>query len=166
MHAVSLWLVLWTCSICISDHHLSRCPTECHLVHSTAPWQCIVSLRFMTGESGQRLDPVRMVPFGPPIKDPKEVEERLRRAQRAVLNPTVDSQRFLERNQPIIENALNFSTNCVSLEIRGPEVTDLSFCDLPGKSVVGDTCSILLMQVLRLDRQCFRQRTGRGCRRG
>ena len=96
----------------------------------------------MTSESGQPLDPVRMVQFGAPIKDSREVEERLRRAQRAVLNPAVDPSRFLERIQPTIQNALNFSTNCVSLEIKGPDVTDLSFCDLPGRSGTSDVLGL------------------------
>ncbi|KAF8586086.1 hypothetical protein K439DRAFT_1652711 [Ramaria rubella] len=110
----------------------TRCPTECRLIHSTKPWECTVSLRFMTGNSGRPLRSVRNVPFGPPIRDPIDVEERIRRAQRAALNPLVDPQLFLASDQPYHDNALDFTTNSVSLEIRGPEVTDLSFCDLPG----------------------------------
>ncbi|KAF8586089.1 hypothetical protein K439DRAFT_1632008 [Ramaria rubella] len=110
----------------------TRCPTECRLVNSTDPWLCIVTLRFTTDESGHPYQSARNIPFGTHIKNPKDVEERLRRAQRAILNPLTDYREFLADNHPNPTNALNFSTNCVSLEIRGPEVTDLSFCDLPG----------------------------------
>jgi hypothetical protein len=34
---------------------------------------------------------------------------------------------------PFTGNELSFSTNCVSLQISGPSVADLSFCDLPGE---------------------------------
>ncbi|KAF8514309.1 P-loop containing nucleoside triphosphate hydrolase protein [Gautieria morchelliformis] len=110
----------------------TRCPTECRLIHSTEPWQCTVSLRFTTNESGNHYDSARNVQFGQVIRNPKDVEERLRRAQRAVLNPSLNPQQFLENTQANVRNALDFSTNIVSLEIQGPDVTDLSFCDLPG----------------------------------
>jgi len=87
----------------------------------------------------RRLDQVRNVPFGQPITIPQDVEEQLRRAQRAVLNPGINSQRFLEDNHISQENELEFTMNCVSVEIRGPELTDLSFCDLPGKLYVCNT---------------------------
>ncbi|KAF8515814.1 P-loop containing nucleoside triphosphate hydrolase protein [Hysterangium stoloniferum] len=106
----------------------TRCPTECRLIHSTDPWQCTVSLRFSTDDTGKS---VRHVQFGPVIKTPKDVEERLRQAQRAILNPSIDPPRFLD-GDATRSDALNFSPNCVSLEIKGSDVTDLSFCDLPG----------------------------------
>lgn len=73
------------------------------------------------------------VVFGPVIKDKKLVEERIRRAQRAILSPSENPTAFLsgpdeDRDHP----ELTFSKNCVCLEISGPELTDLSFCDLPG----------------------------------
>ena len=73
------------------------------------------------------------IPFGPIITDKKQVEERIRRAQRAILRPRQDPETFLsgldEEPGPWEQR---FSKNCVSLEISGPELTDLSFCDLPG----------------------------------
>ena len=73
------------------------------------------------------------IPFGLVIKDKNLVEERIRRAQRAILHPSRNPETFLSGpdEDPDLRE-LTFSKNCVSLEISGPELTDLSFCDLPG----------------------------------
>ena len=73
------------------------------------------------------------LPFGAVITDKSCVEERIRRAQRVILNPTTNSEHFLsgpDGDPDTME--LSFSKNCVCLEISGPDLTDLSFCDLPG----------------------------------
>lgn len=73
------------------------------------------------------------IPFGPDIRDKKSVEERIRRAQRATLCPGISPEAFLSGpDEDLSTRELTFSKNCVSLEISGPELTDLSFCDLPG----------------------------------
>ncbi|KAF8868930.1 P-loop containing nucleoside triphosphate hydrolase protein [Mucidula mucida] len=89
----------------------TRCPTE-------------FVLRAITDEKGQVL--------GQP-KNQQFVEERIRRAQFAILNPSTSPDHFLtgDHNEPG-DTELTFSTNCVSLSISGPDVADLSFCDLPG----------------------------------
>ncbi|EGN91813.1 hypothetical protein SERLA73DRAFT_127992 [Serpula lacrymans var. lacrymans S7.3] len=111
----------------------TRCPTECRLSHSDEPWKCLVSLRFITGSNGQPLDQVRNKKFGPPITDKAEVEDRIRRAQRAILNPGKPFLDYLQGGLRATERTeLSFSKNCVSLAISGPDVPDLSFCDLPG----------------------------------
>ncbi|RXW23705.1 hypothetical protein EST38_g2163 [Candolleomyces aberdarensis] len=111
----------------------TRCPTECRLSRSDSPWQCKVSLRFITDKNGQLLGQVRNEAFGPVIYNKAEVEERIKRAQRAILNPSRPRKQFLDgddNNSRLTE--LSFSNNCVSLQISGPDVADLSFCDLPG----------------------------------
>ncbi|KAJ3560217.1 hypothetical protein NP233_g10983 [Leucocoprinus birnbaumii] len=110
------------------------CPTECRLAHSETAWKCTVSLRFTTDANGATLGQARNEVFGPPIHYKAEVEERIRRAQRAILNPSKPAKQFLEgdEDEPIGEAELSFSHNCVSLQISGPDVADLSFCDLPG----------------------------------
>ncbi|KAJ3504231.1 hypothetical protein NLJ89_g8043 [Agrocybe chaxingu] len=112
----------------------TRCPTECRLSRSDSPWQCIVSLRFITDSSGQPLGQARNQPFGKVIFDKTEVEERIRRAQRAILNPNRPMKHFLEDDEDdsTEDSQLSFSFNCVTLQISGPDVADLSFCDLPG----------------------------------
>lgn len=94
----------------------------------------MISLRFITDSQGQTLGQVRNEPFGATIYRKAEVEERIRRAQRAILNPSTSPKHFLEGYEDGEPSAaeLSFSTNCVSLQISGPDVADLSFCDLPG----------------------------------
>ena len=61
------------------------------------------------------------------------MEKRIRQAQRAILNPSRPFQGFLDGKEESQHSAeLSFSNNCVSLQISGPYMADLSFCDLPG----------------------------------
>ncbi|KAH8088967.1 P-loop containing nucleoside triphosphate hydrolase protein [Cristinia sonorae] len=111
----------------------TRCPTECRLSWSPESWKCLVSLRFITDARGQPLGQIRNEPFGEAIFDKDLVEERIRRAQRAILNPNTASREFLNGpDEDPTDRDLTFSMNCVSLQISGPDVADLSFCDLPG----------------------------------
>ncbi|KAG2338315.1 hypothetical protein BDR05DRAFT_893920 [Suillus weaverae] len=111
----------------------TRCPTECKLSRSEDAWKCLVKLHITTGPSGQPCDVVN-IPFGSLITDKADVEDRIRRAQRAILNPSTNAQKFLIEleDQTAEEAELSFSKNCVSLEISGKDVADLSFVDLPG----------------------------------
>ncbi|KIJ13510.1 hypothetical protein PAXINDRAFT_80937 [Paxillus involutus ATCC 200175] len=109
----------------------TRCPTECKLSHSDSPWKCIVKLHFSTDSKGASI-PVRLVHFGAPITSKSSVEDRIRRAQRAILNPSTDSNKYLHGDNVSDENEVSFSKNYVSLEISGKGLADLSFVDLPG----------------------------------
>ena len=119
--------------MCSSTQSIDRCPTECRLSYSTQPWSCKVSLRKTFDEEGRPVGTAENIPFGPVIKDKKLVEERIRRAQRAILSPSKSAETFLSGpdEDPDVRE-LTFSKNCVSLEISGQDLTDLSFCDLPG----------------------------------
>lgn len=113
----------------------TRCPTECRLARADGRWRCSVALRFTVDENGQALGQARTVAFGDVIYDKVDVEDRLRRAQRAILNPRRRPDYFLSTESDEVEEPegqLTFSSNCVELRISGPEVADLSFCDLPG----------------------------------
>ncbi|KAG5651890.1 hypothetical protein H0H81_007047 [Sphagnurus paluster] len=108
----------------------TRCPTECRLSRSSGIWQCAVSLRiFVDGK-------MRTEKFGDVITDRSQVEDRIKRAQWAILNPSVRSAKgvrhFLTGNDHGSALELSFSNDFVSLQISGPDVADLSFCDLPG----------------------------------
>ena len=111
-----------------------RCPTECRLSYSDLPWRCRVVLNRIVDKQGQPLGVADNIPFGTTITDKKEVEERIRRAQRAILNPSVNPDTFLSGpdGDPTGGNEIEFSKNSICLEISGPDQTDLSFCDLPG----------------------------------
>ncbi|TFY61378.1 hypothetical protein EVJ58_g4548 [Rhodofomes roseus] len=108
----------------------TRCPTECRLSHSSSPWKCTVTLRLLTDRHGQAVQ-IRTVPFGDAILDATEVADRISRAQRAILNPSTEASFFLTGGEETTPET-TFSRNCVSLEISGPDVVDLSFVDLPG----------------------------------
>lgn len=101
----------------------TRCPIECRLSKVDTPWKCEVFVRFEDARGEIR--------FGEPISDHTLVEDRIRRAQIAVLNPSSDPLSFLESTS-LENNELSFSDNIVSVRISGAEVDDLSFVDLPG----------------------------------
>lgn len=64
----------------------TRCPMECRLTNSEEPWRCQILLRREMDETGQR-SPTKEENFGPLLRDKSELEEMIRRAQLAVLNP-------------------------------------------------------------------------------
>ena len=106
---------------------LYSCPIECRLSRSTSPWSCEVYLRL----SGQP----REIPFGPPFGDRSKVEERIRRAQLAILNPSKRATDFLGTlgsTDAGIQNECSFSNDVISVRISGKDEDDLSFVDLPG----------------------------------
>lgn len=108
----------------------TRCPTECRLTHTESDWTCVVKLHLNTDERGSPIKP-HVIPFGGALTSKSEVEERIRRAQRAILNPNTDPESFL-RGATVDENETSFSRNYVSLDISGRDLADLSFVDLPG----------------------------------
>jgi hypothetical protein len=133
--------------------------TRCPMNIRTAPaaeWKCIVSLhetyRFSTDT---RRKPTRSNPFPPwtlkeqarPTIHPfaetnnkAELENILRWAQRALLNPNQHYTAFIpgtgslakEGSANGIKDEADFSPNLVSIEIFGPRLPALSFYDLPG----------------------------------
>ncbi|KAI0077225.1 hypothetical protein K474DRAFT_1596469 [Panus rudis PR-1116 ss-1] len=111
----------------------TRVPTECKLTSSPSPWQCTISLRFITDVNGQPLRQIRNEAFGEVMYNKTDVEERIRRAQRAILNPSTSNRHFLDGpDEDPLDRELTFSKNYVSLQISGSGVADLSFVDLPG----------------------------------
>lgn len=83
------------------------------------------------------------VKFGPRLEKKEDVELMLRRAQAAVLSPTRDISRFAQMDEEelrgLVSSKLNaFSKNVICIDLAGPDLVDLSFIDLPGKSY---TCS-------------------------
>jgi GTP-binding protein EngB required for normal cell division len=118
----------------------TRCPMECRLTQSTQPWQCQLSLRFEFDDAGHRRDEVKETLFGKPISDKDKMEMAIRRAQAAILSPSIPSHEFLDFTDDEIRTGrtsetkrpLQFSKNVVCLDISGPNVTELAFVDLPG----------------------------------
>jgi hypothetical protein len=112
---------------------LPRCPTECHLVSSEEPWRAQVSIRLTVDKYGNPLDKTTIRLFGDAITSKFDVEERIKRAQLAILNPSTLADNFLTVHLPFTQtNESRFSKNSIILDISGPGVDDLVFVDLPG----------------------------------
>lgn len=61
------------------------------------------------------------------------LEDRISRAQLAILNPSTPASEFLQWDSTVTgSNELTFSPNIVCLEISGPDYSEISFVDLPG----------------------------------
>ena len=109
-------------------------------------WSCSVRLRFEYDElKNVPLSSPREVAFAGPVRHPNEVEELVKCAQRALLNPSLEPSSFiiLDNNSNRSDNAktpsmqpkdeLKFSRNVVCLDIHGANVpVGLSLIDLPG----------------------------------
>ena len=117
---------------------------ECRLKNNDRPWQCQILLRREVNENGERIHNEAAIEtlFGPVHHDKAELEEMIRRAQLAILNPGVGQEFFevfdtssLARGEKpdISPKQLQFSSNVVCLDLQGPDLPDLSFIDLPGK---------------------------------
>lgn len=114
---------------------------ECRLTYDEkGPWQCQLFLRKETDAEGNKI-PTTEEKFGPLLTDKNELEEMLRRAQLAILNPSLGSDFFIDldtssldqgEKPPGSDRQLSFSNNVVCMDLSGPEVIDLSFIDLPG----------------------------------
>jgi hypothetical protein len=108
---------------------------ECRLHQdSRKSWHCQVLIRSETDSQGKALHDVSEAKFGDPIYDTEELEDRIRRAQQAVLNPWDPIESFLADSKS--DNSrprLAFSSNVVCVDVWGPKVPDLTFIDLPGK---------------------------------
>lgn len=109
---------------------------ECRLQQQpNSVWHCQVRLRFETDVNGKPLHQVQEIPFGLVLYSTAELENRLLRAQRAILNPDKDYRDFLAGDSSAVAtggNQLPFSSNVVCVDVWGPDVPDLSFVDLPG----------------------------------
>ncbi|PKS11333.1 hypothetical protein jhhlp_003095 [Lomentospora prolificans] len=157
------------CTRCVTHIRISR--------HHT--WQCRVSLRqkygfFLPPDGIVSLDDVtpgdRFPPWKPmhekildfkTLDRPDEIEDTLRWAQLAILNPSKPHEHYIpgSGHATIGENAFEkaaenteakFSPNVISLEIKHPDFADLSFYDLPGVFVrPGNPDENYLVQVVR-----------------
>lgn len=92
-------------------------------------WCCKISIVRETHHNGQLS---KRIPFGPDILDAEDVCKRITKAQTAVLHPEIDPKQSLNGNR-VEWGESGFSNDSILVEIEGPEITDLSFVDLPGK---------------------------------
>ncbi|KAF8311941.1 hypothetical protein DL93DRAFT_2060395, partial [Clavulina sp. PMI_390] len=119
----------------------TRCPMECRLQQrSGSSWHCQVYLRLESDQDGNKLREVQETAFGPVLDSKIELEKMLRRAQLAILNPSVGMNHFVDLDVDDAENVdmpidlsgqVAFSSNVVCVTVWGPDIPDLSFIDLP-----------------------------------
>ncbi|CAG8728311.1 14460_t:CDS:2 [Dentiscutata erythropus] len=118
-----------------SDGTCTRCVMELRLNESSEAWSCQVSLRKEYDKDEKRLPNPIETKFGSPINDPDKVELMARRAQKALLNPTTESNEYIDwdfNDDDSQLNGLKFTKNIVCIEIKGTDVPNLSLIDLPG----------------------------------
>lgn len=110
--------------------------------YSTEAWKCSVTLKLLDEENR-----IHSKPFGDDITLSSCVEERVFRAQLAILAEKSTEQNyetFLSKSVDDLQKEFpdgahlkeRFTFDAIALEISGPEVTDLSFIDLPGECII------------------------------
>lgn len=143
-----------------SEGTCTRCPLHIR-VSRNSDWSCRVSLRkeytYLPPRNGiiDKKDVTRQNPFFPwqkktlpsildfkTVNDKNDIEDVLRWAQIAILNDEQQFSLFVPGSGSIAVNTrlaqaaetttAKFSPNVVALEIKGPDLPDLSFYDMPG----------------------------------
>ncbi|KAI1263170.1 dynamin family protein [Xylariaceae sp. FL1019] len=136
----------------------TRCPLHIQLSDNNH-WSCTVALQmdydFEPRGPIRKSDVTNANPFPPWVKrthretklfktiyNPNEIEEVLKWAQVAILNPTSNHELYIPGEGAVAKDtdlavatrdaAAQFSPNIISLEIRAPDAFNLSFYDLPG----------------------------------
>lgn len=99
-------------------------------------------MQLNTAPDGSRLASSQKIPFGHPITEKSEVTERIKRAQKAILNPLTSPNAFLSGtiSAAKVPTELSFSENRIVLHITGSDVADLNFIDLPGSYLDSLSC--------------------------
>ncbi|KAN0060745.1 hypothetical protein ACQY0O_007403 [Thecaphora frezii] len=110
----------------------TRCPMEVRSSFAEESWSCQVKLRFERTTQGDPLPSIKEQDFGPAIRDRTLVEDRLKRAQLVILNPSTDPLVYLKPDLDLnLQSELSFSENLVCIKVKGPNEPNLSFVDLP-----------------------------------
>jgi hypothetical protein len=111
----------------VSAETCTKCPIEIRLCETGDKWQCNVSLRYKPKVDGEQ---PKVVQFASTARE-DEVEEILRRAQLAILNPdTPDEQVKSDVTHPT-QPKLEFSEDTIIVEVTGASM-NFTFIDLPG----------------------------------
>jgi len=104
---------------------------------------------------GESLAEPQVLKFGESMTDASEVENRLRQAQKAVLNfhddDQMDLRRFLE-DLDVVTEVSGFSRNVVRLEVSGAELVDVTFIDLPGIITNANQVYLTVIRFTDIDR--------------
>ena len=88
-----------------------------------------------------------VIPFGDMMYGPEQVEDRLRRAQEAILRwytAEIDPATLLTDDHVVTE-MVGFSRNVVRLDVSGPDLVDVTFIDLPG--IISNANQVCILQL-------------------
>ncbi|CAG8571670.1 7429_t:CDS:2, partial [Paraglomus occultum] len=119
-----------TCTRCVMEIRMHETPKNSN-------WECRISLRVEYDKNNKPLTDTRKnSSFGKVLHNSKDVELMAYRAQKALLNPSKNSDIYLN-HEPFDgskkeTNEIEFTMNTVCLSITGPNVPNLSLVDLPG----------------------------------
>ena len=115
-----------TCTRCVMEVRMSTASPNT----SSSSWNCTIKLQ-RKERMGQE-DALHTAVFAT-TQDPAGVEELVRKAQKALLNPSTDASQFLSapNRSDTSADELLFSQDTVIIEILGAEL-NLSLVDLPG----------------------------------
>ena len=128
----------------------TRCPMEINLSDSDQPWKCEVKLScsytYSTKNGLRKITKANKL--GPwyeltapedisflTLHSKDQVQDAIKRAQLAILNPHKNPAEFLPSSSMNIDDAstpVKFSPNVVRLDISAPSFPNLAFYDLPG----------------------------------
>ncbi|KAJ3017362.1 hypothetical protein HKX48_003571 [Thoreauomyces humboldtii] len=127
-----------TCTRCVTEVRLAEYDSTGNQAES---WVCTVKLRYEYDSAGRPLKAVKETAFGKETTKKQDVDLLVRRAQKALLNPSSDPNRYISyafddstssaRDNEAASNELKFCKNVVCLDIRGAGV-NLTLIDLPG----------------------------------
>lgn len=92
-----------------------------------------MSVRLEFDKNGVPLAKPRMEEFGSSLSSVDEVEDRVRRAQKVALNPSMSPSEILITSKlSEIVDECKFTSNVVCVQITGKGVGNLTLTDLPG----------------------------------
>ncbi|CAG8718068.1 45206_t:CDS:2 [Gigaspora margarita] len=99
-----------------------------------------ISLHKEYGKHKRCLSNPIVTKFGSLINDPVKVKLMARRAQKALLNPITNSNkyinwRFKDEDNSQLNNSLKFTKNAVCIEIKGSNVPNLRLIEIKGSNV-------------------------------
>jgi vacuolar protein sorting-associated protein 1 len=108
-----------------------------HAEDDTVQWSCQITLLLSHDVNNVQFDRIEKIPFGGPLNDSKLVEDRLRRAQAAILQLPFSCDQSIapflaDDYEAPTKPPTDFSRNVVRLEVNGPDLVDVTFIDLPG----------------------------------
>src|ERR1700722_19341102 len=152
----------------------TRCPLEISVLDHPGPWTAEVKLhrKWTEVETNSDADgafpgwsesPSSFLEHFCDVSNTADLELAIQRAQLATLNPSKSLKQYLRisaatATKQVVSSDLQFSPNPVVVEIRGDNLPNLSFVDLPGIISQSDAGHHLVTLVQTLARYYMKQK--------